>query len=490
EVRVLLADTPFAHAPVVPVAAPRGDGIAELRAVLVDALREAQPRAAGDLFRMPVDRVFTVRGTGTVVTGTVWSGTLARDAEVRLLPSGRTARVRGVQNHGQATDRILPGQRAAIALVGVDVADVARGDVVVADGAWQASTVLRADLALLDDAPRALGPRTAVRLHLGTAEVGARVVAADGSMEPGQYRPVRLMLDAPVVARAGDRFVLRSASPLATIGGGVISDPHAARRSRPFAETGLDAAARLATLLREAGVQGLAAGSLAIRLGVMPTQVELVLRAAEAVLPVADRVIAAGLLDELEGRLVAELDGYHRDNPLAPAAPVHEIRARLGVPAWVADELVGRAVGAGDAEIEGAGIRRTGWKPALSDAQSRLLIRLLERLSAAGKEPPSVPELEGEFGSESGPLLRHAARAGSVVQVELDRYYASGEFDQILARIETLMAGRDEVSPAELREGVGLSRKYLIPFLEYLDREGYTVRLASGRRWAGRGRRA
>ncbi|MGZ8491751.1 MAG: selenocysteine-specific translation elongation factor, partial [Gemmatirosa sp.] len=177
---------PLADAPIIPtsIVAPRG--IVELQAALVDAVRALPGRRDDDLFRLPIDRAFSVRGTGTVVTGTVWSGALARDAQVRLLPSGRSVRVRLLQSHGREVDRVGPGARAAVALVGVEVGEVGRGTLLVTDDAWAAAGVWRADVALLGDAPQPLGPRTAVRLHLGTSEVGARVVAASGAVAPGE----------------------------------------------------------------------------------------------------------------------------------------------------------------------------------------------------------------------------------------------------------------------------------------------------------------
>src|SRR6185312_12262340 len=146
DLRALLADTPLADAPIIPTSSTTGQGIAELRATIAAAARAVPVRAADDLFRMPVDRAFTIKGTGTVVTGTVWSGRLTRDATVRVLPSGRVARVRGIQGHGAQLDAALPGTRTAIALAGVDVADLARGSAIVTDPAWRPTTVARADV--------------------------------------------------------------------------------------------------------------------------------------------------------------------------------------------------------------------------------------------------------------------------------------------------------------------------------------------------------
>ncbi len=222
DVIALLAETRLANAPVVPVSATTGDGITELRAALISVARDVPEKQVNDLFRLPIDRVFTVKGTGTVVTGTVWSGELADGATIRLLPQGREVRVRGLQNHS----RSVPSIR------------------------------LRADVVLTD----AVGPRTRVRFHVGTSEVGARLhvitsagppvitsagppvitsAARDPLSSAAEPQPARITLDAPVVLRAGDRFVLRRSSPLETIGGGAVTDPLPPKRAKPW-PVGLD----------------------------------------------------------------------------------------------------------------------------------------------------------------------------------------------------------------------------------------------------------
>ncbi|HJR41137.1 MAG TPA: selenocysteine-specific translation elongation factor, partial [Gemmatimonadaceae bacterium] len=269
DVRSLVAGTPLGGSELVPTSALTGEGLERLRVALTSAAAALPRRDARDLFRLPVDRAFSVRGTGTVVTGTVWSGTLERDATVRILPGGRVARVRGIESHGRPLDRALPGTRTAIALAGVEVHEAPRGTTLVSDEGWAATTLLLAEVALLDDAPATLGPRTRVRFHLGTTDVGARLVAPGGAIARGEHRQARVVLDEPVVARAGDRFVLRSASPLHTIGGGIVEDPQPAhRRARPSATRSAGARERLERALHAAGAAGVSRSSLPVRIGV------------------------------------------------------------------------------------------------------------------------------------------------------------------------------------------------------------------------------
>jgi len=249
EVREATGST-LPDAPIVATSAKTGKGVDVLRAALVDVARRVAPRSDDDLFRLPVDRSFSVKGTGTVVTGTVWSGRLDRDESVRILPTNAVARARGIQTHGRAAQAAVPGARTAVALVGVEPADVPRGSVLVNDAAWRTTTLARADVSVLPGVAASLRPRTRVRFHVGTSEVGARVVAR--VVTEGRPFAARLAFDEPVVLRGGDRFVLRTTSPLNTIGGGVITDPYPPRRPRVW-EPGLTPAARLELMVSEAG---------------------------------------------------------------------------------------------------------------------------------------------------------------------------------------------------------------------------------------------
>lgn len=486
DVRALLADTPLADAPIVPCSATTGAGLDALRRALADAARSLPRRDSDDLFRMPVDRAFTVRGTGTVVTGTVWSGRLLRDATVRLLPSGRTVRVRGLQTHGAAVECAEAGQRTAIALAGVDVADAGRGTVVVTDPAWRPSRLLRADVVLLHDAPQPLRPRTSVRFHLGTVEVGARVVARGGVLAPGDRRAARIVLDEPVVARAGDRFVLRSASPVATLGGGIVTDPLAPPRARPWDEGLAPPRDRLLLLLAEAGAHGVDLQSIPVRLGIRPADADGVVRSlGDEAVRVEDHLVARALLSALETRLDALVDEYHETNPLEPHAPLQLIRSRLGAPPALADLVVRARTRAGALTVDGGGVRRAGWTPRLGGAGELTRHAILQELLDAGHEPPSVAELAARHGAQTEGLLRLLEREGLVTQVEMGRYYATAALDGLVDALRQGMKAGAEYGPAELRELLGFSRKYLIPFLEYCDRRGLTTRQAGGRVWRG-----
>ena len=484
-VRELLHASRYGETELLPVSAVTGAGVDALRAALAREAGRTTRRGDGDIFRMPVDRVFTVKGTGTVLTGTVWSGEVAAGDAARVMPLGTMVRVRALQSHGAAVGRVGPGTRAAIAVAGVDTHQVSRGATLVAHGHWDASLVMRADLALLEDAPE-LRPRTRVRFHLATSDVGGRVVAAGTPVAPGTSRPVRIVLDEPVIARAGDRFVLRSASPLATIGGGVITDPQAPRRARPMPSLGLGASERLELFAHEAGLHGVSERMIPVRLGVLPADVPRVIAAAGTLSRVGEHLYARAALDAASDRILALVRRHHASRPLDPGAPRQEIRSRLDIDQQLFDGLVARLAEGGKLAAGGADLRAAGFGAELSPEQARLADEVVAAIAASGREPPSIPELEARFGRQTPSLLKHLARTERVIQVEENRCYAPEAVRDLLARLERAMAGKGEVPPTELREALGFSRKFLIPFLEYCDKRGYTARQGNGRIWRGK----
>lgn len=481
DVREAVAGTPLARASVCATSVVTGVGLSELRAAIQRAAAALPARSAEDILRLPVDRAFSVRGTGTVVTGTVWSGRLERDATVRLLPGTRTARVRGIESHGTAAAAAAAGSRAAVALVGVELEEVRRGTVVVSDAGWSASRSLLAEVALLDVAAQPLGPRTRVRFHLGTLETGARVVTAGGTLAPGGRKQARVVLDEPVVARAGDRFVLRNASPLVTIGGGVVNDPAPPhRRSRPWPRSALSPAERLPLILAAALAHGVEASSLAVRLGAAPAEVRSLLAGLDGARLVGERIFPEATVAGHAERLVGLVEEYHAREPLEPGAPLQSVRARLGADPALVSLVLEELVRSGRLAVQGALVMRRGWAPVLSPEMRALGASLLAALTSAGAEPPSTDELESHFGPGTVPLLHHLEREEAVVQVKADRYYAAPALAAIVKRLREGMRPGQRYTPAELRDLLGLSRKFLIPILEYCDRHGITDRVEGG----------
>ncbi|MEE8573625.1 MAG: selenocysteine-specific translation elongation factor, partial [Gemmatimonadota bacterium] len=355
--------------------ATTGVGMEELKGALTQAAARAVQRSADDLFRMPVDRVFSAAGAGTVVTGTTWSGTVAAADDVRVLPGESRSRVRSVEVHGEARQRAEPGRRTALALPGVDRGDVSRGCVVVADAVWQETLTIDVIVTLLPEA-RALSQRSRLRLHLGTAEVMARVTPAADEIAPGGTAAARLRLEQPVVARWGDRGVLRSYSPIRTIGGCVVVDPSPPRR--PRRPQGLqdravaDPAARLSAFVALTGWLGLSRGDLPVRVGVHPGEVnEVVVKAGvHGVVPVGNRLFSQAVLQEAQRTTLEALEAHHRDRPLEPGMPRELLRSVLRNPA-LSDHVQAGLAEAGSVAVEAGSVRLSSFRPTLSEQEER-----------------------------------------------------------------------------------------------------------------------
>jgi len=483
DVRATLAGTPLERAAIVPVSAVRGTGLDDLRAAIAAAADAAQARDAHDIFRLPVDRAFTVKGTGTVVTGTVWSGDVAVDTAVRILPAGLEARVRGIETHGAPAAQAVSGTRAAIALGGVNVAEVSRGATIVHGAGWQPSGVLLAEVSLAASAPRALGPRTAVRFHLGTQEAGARVVCAGGALAPGARAPARIVLDAPVVARGGDRFVLRGGPTLTTLGGGVVHDPAPAggRRARPWPRAASSAQERFPIALERAGARGIAEDELPVRLGASPAVCAVILdRAAASVVRLDGVVYPAQAARDLASRMIELVRAHHAKHPLEPGASLQSVREQLGAGEALTEAAVHLA--RGTLTVAGPVVRLATFSPTLDADAARRREQLLSTIAGAGREPPSAAELDAKLGKGSAAILRLLEREGLLVPVEHDRWYTKEAVRDLVAALRAHAEPGREYSPAELRDVLGFSRKFLIPFLEYCDRQGITERHAAGRR--------
>jgi selenocysteine-specific elongation factor len=476
DVRKLIEGSALDSAEIVACSSTTGAGIDDLRRALGDAAARVPARNAGDVVRLPLDRAFSVKGTGTVVTGTLWSGALDREAVVRIFPSGRSARVRSLESHGSAVGRALAGTRAAVALAGVDREEVSHGGVLVSAGdSWNASAVIRADVALLDGA-NALGVRTRVRFHLGTSDVGARIVGAGGRIEPGAIRPVRIALDAAIVARAGDRFVLRTTSPAMTIGGGIVTDPTPpARRVKPWASAGAAAGERLAWIAFEGAGQGLALADIPVRLGVLPAEVTPLVDSTRAVFRIGDRVYDVAMRTRLRDRLAADVRAWHKAHPLEAGLQLQHARSTLRVRDPLFDDLVRDLTERGKIELRGGVLTRAGWK-AGAGADAAKLAELAVALEAGGVSPLSVHELADQFGKETPALLRVLEREGRAVAVAPDRYYSTNGLASLTAALRALTSDGVDKTASQIREGIGLSRKYLIPFLEYCDRIGVSTR--------------
>jgi len=464
------------------VSALKSEGLEELKKALVEVVEGLQDRPEDDLFRLPIDRVFALPGAGTVVTGSTWSGAVAAGDMVRLLPLDRDVRVRSIHVHGHAADQAGPGRRTALALVGVDKTELARGHVAVTGPGWAATSILDVSLEVLPTLRKPLAVRTRIRVHLGTAEVLGRL-AQVREIAPGQTGLARLLLERPIVARAGDRFVIRSFSPVTTIGGGIVLDPYPPKRPR-VSERGLaatqPAGERLGRFVDEAGLAGVHVSVLPVRLGIRPADgTNTIAAAGKGVLSAGDVLVPRRAIAEEIERLTVLVAEHHEQHPLDPGLSLQALRAGVNAPSEVLDLLVehGAKKQAWEPVEGGAFVRRPGWQAALRERAGDAGGRLAQRLAEARWQLPTVSELQKEFSDPSVPaLLAHLAREGSVERVDQERYALKQALEEFRRAVEETLRELGEATPAQFRDRLGLTRKYLIPLLEWADRRGITSR--------------
>lgn len=481
--------------PVVGVSAVTGEGLDALHAGIREAARAVRARRDDDLFRLPVDRSFSVRGVGTVVTGTVWSGRIESGGEIRILPADRSARVRGIQVHGVDVQRARAGQRAALALAGVERVQVRRGDVLTSDAVWRATRYVDARLELVPDSPWPLKHWQRVRFHLGTAETMARVVLEPQQLlRPGEGSAVQLRLEKPVVARSGDRFVIRFYSPITTIGGGVVLDPWASRHGplpeKEVAERGilpaLEGEQRVRRVLERLS-DGASAAELALLAGATPSDLEQELRLLASdgsVRQLGGRWFPEGAVRDTRASLLERLAQSHSRDVAAAGVSLESLRRAIGGSPELVNAVLADLEREGTIRIEGSLAALAGHVPRLLPEQERLAAAARARIRTAGLTPPALRELAGALGVRGDELLgvlKFLAARGELVPVTSDLYYDSGVIAEVRARLGAMLAGGEAATPSELRQGLGVSRKYLIPLLQYFDATGYTRRVPAGR---------
>jgi len=481
EARALVAGSPLEDAPIVPVSARTGEGLEALRAALAAMAAAAAPRTGEGAPRLPIDRVFSMRGFGTVVTGTLTQGSLRADAELILLPQGRPVKVRGLQVHGAAQPVAGAGRRVAVNLGGIDVSEIHRGDTLSAPGAFDVTRRIDVAVELLADGkPLRHGAR--VRFHHGTAEILARVALVDAEVEPGQGASARIRLESPAVLARGDRFVLRQYSPPITIGGGVVLDPLPARtpirtaagRRRFERLAGPDEDAAL-MFVEEARAAGIESGALRRRAGALPR--------GDAI-EVGGAVFAAAVVRALESRLLADLAAYHDAQPLAEGMPREEARARVfgGAPPALFDATVERLAAAG--QLTGRGrLALPGRGVSLNADEARAQDAIAAAFRTAAFAPPDLAAAAAAAGVApplADRMTKLLLRQKTLVRVDTLLFHAE-TLQRLKQDVQAMKGSAAKVDVAAFKTRYGVSRKYAIPLLEWLDRERVTRRVGDAR---------
>ena len=482
EIGERLAQSSVPFEPPIAVSSKSGAGLDELRERLAARAAALAPRSSGDAFRMPIDRVFSLAGVGTVVTGTAWSGRLDVGDSVLILPAGLRGRVRSLESYGKEAAHSQPGARTAVGIAGIDRAAVARGDVLVTDELpWAAATALDVEMMLHPGAARALTGRTRVRVLLGTAEVMARVLPR-APISPGETGVARLSLEKPLLARAEDRFVLRSYSPVTTIGGGRVLDPLPPRRETLWPEglASRDPGERFRSLLsRRPG--GVSAPILPIALGLSRGAASTIARAEPSARLLGDLWVTNASIEQVGNRALGLLKEYHRQHLSAAGMPLETLRHSLRAPDVVVEAALADFGRAGRLRRSDGVVALAGFAPRVVGGEAEI-DRVVGILLDAYLTPPSIPELEQSTGRRDLlPLLRLAAASGRVEAVERDRYYTREALEQFTDVLKDL-GEKGSIVPAQVRDRLGISRKYLIPLLEWADGRGITVRVGEARK--------
>ncbi len=509
-----LEGTVLEDAPFVLTSARTGRGLDELLAALERVLGEAEPQHVSGNPRLSVDRVFTVSGFGTVVTGTLTGGTLRVGQEVEIQPSGLRARVRGLQTHKEDVERAVPGSRVAINLSGVDKDEVARGDVVTSPGWLHATTLVDVRLRYLPDilwsdlgqfAQRPLRHNTQLKFYTGATEVMARVrLLGREALLPGQTGWVQLELEEPVAVVRGDRYIVRLPSPATTVGGGIVVDSHPGRKHRRFRSEVVDRletlaegspsgvllqtvkregpipvpdlfeAARLGEDAPEAFVHLLREGQ-AVLLGGEEDQAAL---SREQVTSKRQLVVSGEWWSRLVARVEDELSDFHQSFPLRQGMPREALRSSLRMTPRVFDALMAQADVEEVVVDEGAVVRLPSHTVQLTAEQRQRVEELLNRFREEPYAPPSVKESVELVGE---PVLNVLLKRQELVQVSPDVLFLPETYKEMVRRIEDRIEAQGSITLAEVRDMFGSSRKYVQALLEHLDEVGVTKRVGDKR---------
>lgn len=501
DVREFLKGTFLADAPVVPCSAVTGRGIPEVRRAITEAVARLEERRDSGLFRLPIDRVFTMKGFGTVVTGTLVSGKVEVGDTVEIMPSKVQAKIRGIQVHNESRDAARAGQRTAINLQGVEKETVSRGEVLTHPGIFEAGRRPDVFLHYLRGGEKKFKTRSLVRFHTGTSEVIARVLLLNREeIEPGAGAFAQVLLDSPVVVMGRDRFVIRSYSPVRTIGGGEILDPQGRKQKRGIDQflreleillSGTDAE-RVETIIGRAGAAGLSAWDLAVRSGMAMADLQKIIKdlaqKKKVILPEKDgsRIIAYPAYQALQDRLLAEIEGYHRKNPLKEGMPKEELRMVL--PEEVDAKLFNMAARELEKEgriaVEKESVRLTGHRVSLKGELEGLKTKIAQTYLKAKLTPPLVKEILERFDSKPGEVqsvLGVLLKEGVLLKVTEELYFHRSPMDQLKSDYVKLLAKDGKATPATFKDLTGLTRKFIIPLMEYFDATKLTIRVGDHR---------
>ncbi len=483
EMEEFVAGSFLEQAPMIPVSAADESGLDDLRAAMKEIAQRIQVKDASGPARLPIDRSFSMRGFGTVVTGTLVSGTIANEDELELLPARRSLRVRGLQAYGRSTNRAMAGARTAVNVADIEPGEVHRGMVLAEKGRFAPTKLVDVSVRLLKSAKK-LKHRAPVHFHSGTAEIEAEVrLFHKDAVQPGAGSFARLRLKDAAVLAAGDRFILRQFSPVITIAGGTVVDVQPTRERRAAqvearlaVMAGEDSSAKVALLVRESGA-GVSAADLAARLGIKPEQALQFARQTEVtVIQPPGWAVGKAWMQRSRSDLLKAVEQHHAAAPLSPGISRQDLRARVmpDAPPFVFDAVLASAA---ELAAEGDRVRRRTHRVVLSEDEEQARRKIAQMFEQAGLAVPAVSEVLANAGvdlARGQTILRMLLKERVLIRIseELTVHQSA------MRDLKALLASKkgESFTVSTFKEWTGVSRKYAVPLLEFLDREHATSR--------------
>ncbi len=480
-------------APIVAVSSLTGAGLEDLKAAILSAGADVHTRNSRALARLPVDRVFTMKGFGTVITGTLISGTVRREEELEVFPTGRRVRVRGIQVHGHAADQAIAGQRTALNLAGASTGDLSRGMTLAPVDTF--ATTRRADvrLALLSSASRPLKTRSRVQFHCNAMETVAEVqLHGLKQLAPGSESFARLKLPGPVLFLPGDRFIIRQFSPVITIGGGTVLDAAILPRALELKDALQMLAAGEPAAVVKVRVERRGTGGISLKRLILETGwtkdfillgLTLALKANE-ITRIGDLFVHSPALSRLQFLILASLDAFHKKNSLAPGMPKEELREQVKASSEVFSAALDRLTQQRKAEVIGDLARLPGKGITLRDDESESKGKIEAAFAGAGLKVPALQDVLAGLKidrARAQKIVTLLLRDKSLIKISDDLVFHRSALEELRRIIVVQKAKSPKIDVAKFKELTGVSRKYAIPLLEYLDRERVTRRVGDAR---------
>ena len=492
EINNFIQGTFLEGAPIVPVSAKTMFNIELLKEEIRNVAVKVEPKLTKGLFRLPIDRVFTLKGFGTVVTGTAVSGSISVDDAVEILPSNMKSKVRGLHTHGKPTQTAYAGQRVAINLQGVEKEELRRGDAVVIPGRFIPTKKIDANVELLSDVPP-LKNKALVHFHLATAETIARVILyGKDELKQRESCYCQFRLQDPVVSMSGDRYIIRRFSPVETIGGGEVLDPSPSRRKKKAGFEDLEIfeknnlTEKISTKVLQSGLQGISLKTIEGWVKAETTAIEDSVKKLSAeglLLTIEDVLIHRTMVDSFSERAVQILKNFHAKNPLKPGMPKEEFRATLNIEHKIFSGLLSSLR---DIIVEKDTVRLRSFSTSLSQKEEALRMKILELIERGGFQPPMKEEISQSLKLEQkhlSDILKLMVKEGNLVRISESFYIAASSYGKMIENLRSFYSKKSEMTVAEFKDILNTTRKYAIPLLEYLDSNKITVRVGDVRRF-------